>query len=157
MTLFDDDAAGEFQRAVTLVEQAIADLGLDPVQCRQAEGRQDAGERSYALRRGRASTFVGLTAAHAPGESGRLRLLAPVVSLPQQEVPGLYLRLLELNARDLTGVAFGVQSGQVVVVSERACRDLDPSEVDSLIRTVGRVADKFDGILAAEFGLEGVS
>ena len=66
----------------------------------------------------------------------------------------LYKRLLEANASELVGVAFGLRDGEVVLVSERSVRDLDGSEVDALIRSVGRVADRFDDALAKEFGAQ---
>lgn len=151
MTLFGDQAATEMERAVTLVQQTIASLGVDPSQSRLPS--EDGVER-FSLRRGSA---VILVAIHPPsggsGEAGSLRMLAPVVRMPPgPPPPALLMRLLEANASELVGVAFGVMNGEVVLVAERSVRDLNASEVDGMIRTIGRDADRYDDSLARDFG-----
>jgi hypothetical protein len=150
MTLFGDQAATEFDRAVSLVEQTIQALGVDPGETRLEEVAK--GGRRYRLRRGSATLEVSVHPGVEGAESGTLRVVAPVVRLPSEGVPALLMRLLEMNANDLAGVAFGVASDQVVLVAERSVRDLDASEVDTMLRTVGREADRHDDLLAQEFG-----
>ncbi|MCZ7680442.1 MAG: YbjN domain-containing protein [Sandaracinaceae bacterium] len=60
--------------------------------------------------------------------------------------------MLEANATELAGAAFALSEGEVVVVSERSVTDLDASEVDAMIRNVGRTADRYDDELAAQYG-----
>jgi hypothetical protein len=147
-----DQANSNVQRAVQLVEQSIAALGIDPTQSRVAS---TDGSQAFALRRGSAAIFV---AVHGPAQGateGTLRVVAPVVRAPAADrEAALFRRLLEANATELVGVAFGLRDGEVVLVSERSVRDLDASEVDALIRSVGRVADRFDDLLAKEFGAQ---
>lgn len=144
-----DQATSDAERAVSLVEQTIAALGIDPATTRNAR----EGHVAYALRRGSARILV---AVHSPGpelREGRIRVIAPVIGLPEGDaVNDLYRFLLEANARDLVGAAFGINKDEVVVVAERAVRDLDASEVDAMIRNVGRVADRYDDELAETFG-----
>ena len=147
--------ANDFQRAVSLVEETVRALGIDPAQCRaQFPG---AGE-AFSLRRGSASMLVLLHEGKGT-ESGALRIVAPVVLLPQDAAKehALFRRLLQANAREIVGAAFAVIDGQAVIVAERSLADLDASEVSHLIRSVGKQADRFDDALAQEFGVQRVS
>ncbi|MFW6067108.1 MAG: YbjN domain-containing protein [Myxococcota bacterium] len=150
MTLFGDRAATEQDRAVSLVEQTLAALGVDPAQSRlpgEGEGRR------FSLRRGSAAIQVTVHPPPPGEEVGTLRVVAPVVRLPSGGPSvEMLLRLLRANAEELVGVAFGITEGEVVLLAERSTRDLDASEVDAMIRTVGREADRCDDVLAEEFG-----
>ncbi|AKF06486.1 hypothetical protein DB32_003635 [Sandaracinus amylolyticus] len=149
MTMAADD---DTKRAITLVEEAIGRLGIDAA---SAKLTGDADVASYVLRRGSARIVV---AVHAPaaGREGSLRIAAPVVKIPAADAQraALFQHVLELNARELVGAAFGLLGGDVVVVSERALRDLDASEVDAAIRSVGRLADSWDDALATRFSTQ---
>ncbi len=148
MTRFGDSSS-DAARAVTLVEQAIRGLGIDPA----ASRTERDGHVAFALRRGSARILIAI---HAPGPElpeGRLRVVAPVVRVPPPErEAALFRRLLEANATELAGAAFALSGGEVVVVSERSVKDLDASEVDAMIRNVGRTADRYDDELAAQYG-----
>ncbi|MGE0785888.1 MAG: YbjN domain-containing protein [Sandaracinaceae bacterium] len=143
------DDQPEVARAIALVERTITALGVDPAASRS----QRDGHVAYALRRGSARILI---AVHAPSEElneGRLRVIAPVVHLAGvTREAELYRHLLEANARELVGAAFAVSGDEVVVVTERSVRDLDASEVDAMVRTVGRLADRYDDELAAAYG-----
>jgi len=149
MTLFEDRAATDVERATALVEQTIRGLGIDP----GASRSQREGHVAFALRRGSARILI---AVHPPGgemTEGRIRVVAPVVRMPPAETErDLCRHLLEANASELVGAAFAISGGEVVVVAERSVRDLDASEVNSMIRNVGRVADRYDDELATRYG-----
>ena len=139
-------------RAVTLVEASITALGIDPAQSRIAT---PDGSNGYALRRGSAAIYVAVHPAAQGAAEGTVRVVAPVVRVtPGDKEAALYKRLLEANASEVIGVAFGLREGEVVLVAERSVKDLDQSEIDSMIRSVGRVADRFDDVLAKEFGAQ---
>jgi hypothetical protein len=144
----DDRTESDVERAVAMVEASMRSLGIDPAQARASS---DARGHAFMLQRGSARIAIAVY----EGDGNReptLRVAAPVVKLPEPEArPRLYEQLLELNARELIGAAFGVVAGEVVVVSERALRDIDRSEVDALIRSVGRIADTWDDILAKQY------
>jgi len=150
MTLFADQAKTDVERAVALVEKTIESLGIAPDTSR----KERDGHVAYALRRGSARILI---AVHAPsGEltEGRIRVVAPVVLLPPEgEEHALFKHLLTANATELVGAAFAVSGDEVVVVTERSVKDLDDSEVDTMIRTVGRVADRYDDDLSKRFSL----
>lgn len=146
-----ESLAMEAQRAIELVEQSLRALGLDPA---AAKTGGEGGVASYALRRGSARVIVVV---HPPTEQrpGSLRVAAPVVKLPSgDQRAALFQHVLELNAREVVGAAFGLVGDEIVVVSERPLRDLDASEVDATIRGVGRLADTWDDALATRFGAQ---
>jgi hypothetical protein len=135
--------------AITLVEASIRALGLDPGQARLPG---DGPGARFSLRRGSAQVFVLVVAPSGTEAAGTLRVVAPVIELPAAEKRlALFERLLRLNAAEARGCAFALSDDAVVVVCERSVRDLDASEVDSAIRTVGAVADHLDDALAREF------
>ncbi len=142
----------DVQRAIGFVEATIAALGIDPAKTRHRR----EGHCTYALRRGSARILVAVHAPNASLAEGRLRVVAPVIRLvgdPAEPAdPALLRFLLEANARDLVGAAFGISGPDVVVVAERAVRDLDRSEVEAMIRNVGRAADRYDDELSRVFG-----
>ena len=148
MTLFGDHAESNLKRATSLVEQTIEALGVDP-----AQTRLGAGEQQWSLRRGSASILISVQPPARGADEGTIRLVAPVVRIPEGDAAtGLFRKLLELNTRALVGVAFGVQGADVVLVAERSLQDLDASEVDGMVRTIGAMADRYDDQLASEFG-----
>src|SRR5688572_6025457 len=117
----------EVDRAVALVEKTIRGLGIDPA----ASRTKREGSVSYALRRGSARILVGVHAPTAEIAEGRLRVIAPVVRVPAApNDAALNRRLLEANATELVGAAFGINGNEVVVVAERNLTDLSATEVD---------------------------
>lgn len=139
----------DVQRAIDLVKATIKGLGVDP---ERAVIPGDAKTTAYALRRGSARVVIAI--ARGEGGEGVLRVLSPVVRLPPAEKEAhVFRRLLELNARELHGASFGIFGDEIVVTEERSVRDLDPSEVEEVVKNVGRIADRWDDALAMEFGL----
>ena len=148
MSLFDDQAESGVERAVELVEQTIESLGVSP-----SEARLAGDGRRWSLRRGSAAIVISIVEPPKGAADGTIRVIAPVVRLPEvSRRAALYERLLAANAGGLGGPAFGVRGDDVVLVSERSVRDLDASEVDQLVRAIGREADRHDDVLAKEFG-----
>jgi hypothetical protein len=138
----------DVEEAVRLVESVIRGLGLEPS---SATIPGESTTTAYALKRGSARVVV---AVHATETGGTLRVLAPCVRIDAHTSPDLYKHLLELNAREIVGAAFGVFGDEVVVVAERTVKDLDASEVETAIRNVGRIGDRYDDALAERFGVK---
>lgn len=138
----------DVEQAVRLIESVIRSLGLDPA---SATIPGDTATKVYALKRGSARVLV---AVHEAESGGTFRVLSPCVRLGASPKPDFLRHLLELNAREVVGAAFGIFGDEVVVVSERSVKDLDASEVESVIRNVGRIADRYDDALAQQFGAQ---
>ena len=150
MTPFEERAKSDVERAVVLVEKTIEALGIDPSTSRNERD----GHVAYALRRGSARILIAVHAPSGDLAEGRIRVVAPVVVLPTPDQPGLLRYLLCANATELVGAAFAISGDEVVVVAERSVNDLDASEVDTMIRTIGRVADRYDDQLSKTFSLK---
>ena len=140
--------SADVEEAVRLIESVIRGLGLDPT---SAMIPGDSATKAYALKRGSARVVV---AVHTTDSGGTFRVLPPCVRIDASSSADLYKHLLELNARELVGAAFGVFGDEVVVVAERPVKDLDASEVESAIRNVGRIGDRYDDALAQRFGVK---
>lgn len=152
MAYQEDPIEEQQRRVVALIEQTLSGLGIAPRNCRLPGG----DPIRYAVRRGSAHLIIALFRPRFRSEPGTIRVVAPVVQVPAD--PGrLFRRLLEANASELVGAAFGVVDQAVVLVSERSIVDLDASEVDAMIKHVGRAADRYDDAFAREFGTARVS
>lgn len=140
--------SADVEEAVRLIESVIRGLGLDPA---GATIPGDSATKAYALKRGSARVVV---AVHQTETGGTFRVLSPCVRLAADTGPELFRHLLELNAREIVGAAFGIFGDEVVVVAERSVKDLDASEVETAIRNVGRIGDRYDDALAQRFGVK---
>lgn len=140
--------------AISLIEGAIRVLGLNPTFTRQPTGGSVLVR--HMLQRGSANVYVSVHKPIRPDEEGVLRVLSPIARMSpamKAREPELFRRLLELNGAELMNAAFAIVEGEIAVISERSVRDLDASEVETLLRVVGTVADDYDDALSQEFGL----
>jgi hypothetical protein len=116
--------------------------------------RRIAGAKSpsWRLDHGSAQVFVFLTA--EPSGENFLHVIAPVMHPTDEALakPALFRRLLELNADELSGAAFALREGKVVVTTDRSTAGLDLVEVEEMIGRVADYADRYDDLLTAEFG-----
>lgn len=152
--LFSEVPLGHAEHAVQIVEAVLEARGVPLAAAKQPSGPKR--ERRYALQRGSAVTLIQVTppgSALSVHDVGRLRIVAPVVSLPPDELRAeLFQHLLEENAT-LTGAAFAVTAREVILVAERSVQDLDESEVEHMIDTISAAADRYDDLLAERFGV----
>ncbi len=150
MALFGKKKQANLRATVKMVEEVIADLGLSP---KENELQTESGEPAWGLMKGSAQVFVFLHPGDPEDDFGILQVVSPVVTLP--DVSGqlpLLRHLLETNAKEITGAAFGVRGETVVLVAGRRTEDLDHSEVKDMILRLGYYADVYDDALATQFG-----
>jgi hypothetical protein len=144
--LFENQRETNQLSAVELIEQALGELGHGSLTSRAAIPGATVGWRVA-----RGSAVVEVTLIDRP-DSTHLRVAADIMSLDDKvDRAALFQRLLGLNASALVGYAFGLTGDHVVLVGQRSTRDLDLSEVKSLIGDVVVAADDFDDRLIAEF------
>jgi uncharacterized protein (DUF1786 family) len=137
-----------FGKTKDTVEATLKKLGLDPA---KSLVKSSDDQASYTLMRGSAAVLV--TVVHKPEQKAVfLRIASPVLVPGESNREGLYKRLLELNAGGLANAAFGLLQDRVVAVSERPAENLDPEEVEQMIRHLSAVADTYDDRLVKEFG-----
>jgi hypothetical protein len=136
-----------FEEARSIVEKAIAKIGLAPDDVR-AKDSGTPGQMSWTLQRGSAALLLSL----ATRTEVFFRAISPILIPDPAKKLELYERCLELNAHGIGTCAFGVMSDRIVVVSERPAKGMDVDEVEQIVRHVGAVADTFDDRLQKEFG-----
>jgi hypothetical protein len=142
----------ELARAKALVETVVERLGVDP---KTALAKEGADSVTWTLQRGSAAVLITL-AVRESGAGGAtttyLRVISPVITLPEAGHEELFRHLLELNAKGLANAAFGLVDSRVVAVSERPTDDLQESEIEQMIRHLAAVADTYDDRLRKQFG-----
>jgi hypothetical protein len=133
-----------------MIEAVLEGRGLDP----KASRIQSAGGPAWGMTQGSAEVYILLT----PGGSGEnfVQVVSPVMRPAAESLasPQLFRRLLELNATELTGAAFGLRDDEVVLTADRSTTGLDRVELEEMIRRVARYADHYDDALTEEFGGE---
>jgi anti-sigma factor RsiW len=137
-----------FAKTKDTVEATLKKLGLDPA---KSLVKATDDQATYTLQRGSAAVLV--TVVHRPEQNAVfLRVASPVLVPAENNREGLYKRLLELNAAGLANAAFGLLNDRVVAISERPADNLDPGEVEQMVRHLSAVADTYDDRLVKEFG-----
>jgi hypothetical protein len=142
---------GEMSRARGLVEEVVARLGVDP---KTALAKEEPHAVTWTLQRGSAAVLITLAERETgPSKTSTfLRVVSPVLTLPDEGLEALFRHLLELNAAGLANAAFGLVDHKIVAVSERPTEDLQASEVEQMIRHLAAVADTYDDRLMKQFG-----
>ncbi len=137
-----------FAKTKDTVEATLKKLGLDPA---KSLVKATDDQASYTLQRGSASVLV--TVVHRQEQNAVfLRVASPVMVPAEDKREALYKRLLELNAAGLANAAFGLLNDRVVAISERPADNLDPGEVEQMVKHLSAVADTYDDRLVKEFG-----
>lgn len=151
MGLFGRKGHTSLKAACEMVEKVISDLSLNPEDNRL---QTDDDSVAWGLMRGSAQVFIFVKPADEGDSFETIQIVAPVMKIPDSggNVTALYQRLLELNAQELTGVAFGLKGDTVVITTDRSTEDLDRSEVKEMILRVGYFADLYDDALVNQFG-----
>lgn len=153
MSMFGNQAnpQEEFAKAVKTVESVLGGFGLDPGRARL---HTTDGSTAWTATRGSAEVLIFLNPAQNNGPNF-MRCVSPIWRLPAgsaDQLNAVLRKLLELNGRDLFGCAFGLMKDDVVLVSERVCKDMDRAEVEDILRNIGAAADHYDDWLTAQFG-----
>lgn len=146
--LFGNRQEANLKSCEQMVESVLVARGLDAARHRI----ESEGGPAWGLTAGSAEIFIFLTA----GKSGDnfIQVVAPVMTPTEEQLSGprLFRRLLELNAGELTGAAFGLRDSEIVLTTDRSTQGLDPVEVEEMLRRVSEYADRYDDALTVEFG-----
>lgn len=149
VSLFDNGREATITSTIAMVEDALIELGHFLNECRDPP--TPAGQRSWRVAKG--SALVRISLVERDDTEPNLRVVSVVMTLDDRvDDRQLFRYLLTLNARSITGAAFGLDGHQVVLLAERSTLNLDRSEVLDLIRRVEDYADEYDDRLVVEFG-----
>jgi len=150
--LFEEQPEANLRSCIQMVEAVLVDLGHDARRARLVPAAEQGPNVVAAWGIHKGSAEVIITVARETGAS-YLRAASTVALLPEGDARApLLARLLEMNAGEVRGAAFGVREDAVVLAAERSILDLDPTEVLDIVQRVESYADRFDDQLIAEFG-----
>jgi hypothetical protein len=102
------------------------------------------------VQRGSAIIYILL---NPQGHTPTLRIISPILYLPENHILPFYRKCLELNT-ELMNCAFGVLNDKVVLVNERPIEGLDLQEFEDNMGYLAIVADDVDDKLSAEFNAQ---
>jgi hypothetical protein len=151
MKLFGSKQEANLKSTREMVERVISELGLAPAENRL---HTDDGSPAWGLMRGSAQVFIFVRPGAEDESYNSIQVISPLMKVPEatQARLSLFQRLLELNAQEIAGAAFGIKDETVVIITDRSTQDLDRSEVKDMILRVGYFADTFDDALVTQFG-----
>jgi hypothetical protein len=147
MSLFGNRQEANLKACEQMIEAVLEERGLDPQRSRV----QSDGGPAWGMTQGSAEVYIFLSAAAG---TNFIQVVSPVMrpSAEALDAPALLRRLLELNANELTGAAFGLRDNEVILTSDRSTNGLDRVEVEEMIRRIADYADHYDDTLVSEFG-----
>lgn len=146
MSLFENPQETNLKVCVEMIEAVLTASGVDPGRARITAD----GGPAWGLTRGSAQVFIFLSSSETA--DNYIQVVAPVMRPSGEARDPLYSHLLELNANELTGAAFGIRAGDVVLTADRSTVGLDRVEVEEMIGRIGDYADHYDDVLTAKYG-----
>ena len=131
------------QDCIRIIEGFFRKIGFNP----KDQRLPDKDTIGWWVQRGSAVIFILL---NDHSGSTTMRIVSPILYLPEENILPLYRRCLEINV-SLLNCALGVTEDKVVIVSERPITGLDPGEFEGTLDFLSAVADDLDDKLANEF------
>src|SRR5258706_7352167 len=127
MALFGNPQEANLRACAQMIESVLTDRGVDAERSRI----QSEEGPAWGMTQGSAEVYIFLTAGSA-GENF-IQIVSPVMRPTAEALggPGFLRRLLELNATELTGAAFGLRGDEVVLSTDRSTSGLDRIQVDA--------------------------
>ena len=126
-----------------LIEDFLRQEGLKP-----EEQKVDGYEHGWWAMRGTAVVYVFVNE-HEEGNT--IRIVSPILFLPEDNLLPFYRACLEINS-ELVGCAMAIDKDVVMLVHERPLKGLDAEEISDNMHMLAHFADRFDNELAQEFG-----
>lgn len=150
MPLFDNRQAVNLRACEQMVESVLATLGIDAAESRVSLSDEPALSLAWGLTSGSARLYIYLTSS-STSDDNYIHVVAPVFRPPDDASNELWRNLLELNVNALTGAAFGLRDGEIVLTTDRSTLDLERTEIEDMIRRIGAYANHYDDLLAGTF------
>jgi hypothetical protein len=129
-----------------LIERCIANLGVDPLQCR---GKKPG---SWTLNKGSIQVWVDIWYIERERRA-YFQVMSPVMKLPDAGREELFTELLQINDR-LFGVGFTLYKDTIWLKHIRETENLQESEIAHTLNRVGNYADQYDDLLKQKYQAE---
>ena len=143
MALFSNKQESNLRSCIKMVEDALGALGHSLDDCR-SDSPDDLPAWRVPAPPVHVDVYLGVD-----GETNVLRVAASVGKV-RAGGAALFRRLLELNATEIKGLAFGLRGDELVLVGERPTLDLDPSEVMDILKRAEGFAAHYAAVLGDE-------
>ncbi len=137
--------ASNLEKARTMVEDILSDLGIDPIETLEEEG---SDRLVWCVQRGSATVFIELFRERG---SEYFLIDCPLLYLPSQNREKFFKRLLELNDRLIEG-SLCLRGEVIHLTGIRPVLGLDAVEVEGMLQRLSSWADGLDNQLSEEFG-----
>jgi hypothetical protein len=146
MGLFGTKKAKEItaKDCVGMVQDFLIKVGLDP----NGQRIEDEDTLGWWVLRGSAVVYIIL---NDLDNDCSIRIVSPIVYLPEESILPFYRKCLEINM-GLLNCSLAVSGDKVYVVHERPITGLDAEEFEGTLGFLAAVADDLDNKLADEFG-----
>jgi|SRR5215468_4690704 len=149
MALFSNKQEANLRSCIRMIEEALEALGHPPDDSRSESADDMPAWRVVTGGGSHVEVHLGVE-----GEKNVLRVTAIVAQVPEGAHEGpLFRKLLELNASEVKGCAFGLHGRDIVLVAERATIDLDPSETEDMLRRTEGFAEHYGKLLLKDLVL----
>ena len=151
MKLFGNKQRSNLKSTREMVERVISELNLSP---HDNQLQTEDGSPAWGLMRGSAQVFIFIKPGKQDDDFNTIQVVSPVMRLPEapHHQSALFKHLLEINACEITGAAFGLKDETIVIIADRSTQDLDRSEVKDMILRIGYFADNYDDDLVNQYG-----
>lgn len=137
------------EKVARMIEASLAELGLDPGECRNDEGPEDNAHLAWSFRIESGHEIFLILGVVEGGMTLEVRSL--IAKIPHDNVLPFYRRLLEINSEELTLAALGISGQYVTLSADRPTTDLDAGEITDMISRVVSYVERYAGDLRSEF------
>jgi len=135
LSLFGNKHETNLRSSLQMVEEAMTALGPDFHVVTMGQGTSLAWQVSKGTLEIRATL-------RTLDDGNYLRVVAYLGKIPDGADAALFRRLLELNGGEVTGAAFALSDGAIVLCLERTTVDLDRSEIVDAFRRIAQYAER---------------
>ena len=140
---------GNLEPYYEIIHKVVSELGLDPDECYDAEGKY------WSLCKGSADVFITLfVLGEGDDAEWYVEFSSPVMNIPSENLLPFYRRLLEENAK-WVATRFSLRDDTVWLDTTRELAGMDYDECYRSLTRIGEVADALDDDLKTEFAAGG--
>ncbi|MCH2042788.1 MAG: YbjN domain-containing protein [Saprospiraceae bacterium] len=126
----------------TIVEEAIAKIGLNPVAQRAVDlNTQEVKQGQWNLQKQDQAIWIDVWYPERE-KRGYFQVIAPLLEVPSNISPLFYRDVLEAN-NELFGVAFAITRNQLIIKVIREAEGMDANEAYNMIMRIGSYATTY--------------
>ena len=129
---------------LTIVEEAIGKLGIDPKITRTQQKGQ------WVVQKGTATIAIDIFTTRQVNGPLFFGVMSPIMKVPESDKIPFFQEILSLN-HQMINAAFSVQQDHLFIRATRRIDGMDQQEAFDMITMVGQTADDYDERLQAKY------